>query len=161
MKQKDVEFDIAIDPNQLDTEWCDQPSLYFQYAAKLASARRDVDEAKADLDVTRAELDKAIRLDPASFGLVKITEAAITSAIPTQEKFCDANEAVIEAKHRADILSAAVSALDHRKKALENLVSLFLSNYYSRPKASEKSKERMDDIEKQQVRSKGREKRGN
>lgn len=159
MKNKiDPERDFQIDENNLDSEWIGQPRLYFRYASGVADARRDLDECKSDLEVTKAELYRKISgcEDPAVYGLKKTTEAAIASAIVEQDSCREAQGAVVEARHRLDVLSAAVAALDHRKTALTKLVDLFLANYFSNPKASPGSKDRMDEVEKDSVRRRGR-----
>jgi hypothetical protein len=46
--------------------------------------------------------------------------------------------------------------MEHRKKALENLVHLHLANYYSSPKAPNEDKEKVQEMTKKVVRSKGR-----
>ena len=156
-KNREIELDISVDPNALDSQWVEQPRMYFRYAAELADARRDLDMAKADLDLTDAELDLSIRQSPGDYGLDKITEAAIKATIPSQQTHIDGHGKILEKKHDVDVLGAAVSALDHRRKALENLVQLQLANYYSAPKAPEGAKDRMGEVEKRSVRRKGRE----
>jgi hypothetical protein len=49
-----------------------------------------------------------------------------------------------------------VAALDHRKKALENLVYLHGQSYFSAPTAPRGMKDRMDEVEKASVRGKAR-----
>ena len=149
---EETELDIRIDQNRLDEEWVNQPSLYFRYAAKLASARREVDEAKSDLELTRAEVDQSIRSSPGSYGLSKVTEKAIESVIPTVEDYRKALDAFHLARHTADVLDAAVRALDHRKQALEGLVKLFLANYFSRPQAEGETREKMKEVERKSIR---------
>ncbi len=152
---REIELDISIDEMSLDREWTDQPRMYFRYAVKLADARRELDQANANLDLTKAELDTAIRSDPEKFGLAKVTESALEAVILTQDGYETAKAAVLRMKHDMDVMAAAVGALDHRKKALEKLCELFLANYFSRPRAPEGGKDRMDEIEKATVRRRG------
>jgi len=152
MKNEDIELDISIDPNELDREWISQPKLYFRYASMLADAKRDLDAAKVELDLTQAELDQSIRSDPEAFDIGKVTEAAIKAAIPTQKEYRKAAKALSNAKHLVDVLTAAVGALDHRKTALSKLVDLFLASYFAKPKASENARERMEDVERRSIR---------
>jgi len=153
---KDASLDLQIDENQLDTEWLNQPQLYYRYAAKAADARRDFDAAKDELEVTKAEVDQSIRSDPAKFGLTKLTEATVASAVIIQEEYQKAQENVRQARHRHDVYQAAVSALDHRRKALENLVTLFMANYFSKPRVPKGAEEDVDKMEKGSVRRRGR-----
>jgi len=151
MKKQIAELELGIDQNDLDKEWVNQPSLYYKYATDLADAKQDLEEAKSDFDVVKAELDQTIRSFPEKYGLAKLTEAGVASAIPNQDRYKTARDNIIARKHDVDILEAAVSALDHRKKALENLVSLFLANYYSSPKAPNHGRERMAEVEKNSI----------
>ena len=58
MMKSQAVLEMEIDENALDEEWVEQPSLYFRYASMVADARRDLDQAKANLDLTKAEVDK-------------------------------------------------------------------------------------------------------
>lgn len=153
MKEK---IELQIDRDSLDVEWVNQPSLYFKHASRLADARRDSDEAKSDLEVMKAELDKQIRSDPTAFGMSKATEVSIAATVSSSAAYQLAQQAVFDAKHKVDIFQALVTALDHRKKALENLVSLWSQSYFAAPKAPEGSEERMEDVKKRSIRRKGR-----
>lgn len=135
MTRTDQEPDLfAIDPHRLDEEWIKQPSLYRKWARQLANAREEWERAKAQRDVVTAEIDKAIRFNPEEYGLEKITEPSVEKTILLQKRYQRAHAVVVEAKHKVDLLEANVSALDHRKRALEKLVDLFLSDYFSKPR---------------------------
>lgn len=152
---------LSIDENMLDEEWIGQPRLFFQHAEKLAGARNALDEAKVRLEIVKAGLSRAIREDPASFGLPKITEASVEAAICEQAKFITAQSEVRHLKHKVDVLAAAVTALDHRKKALENLVTLHGQNYFSVPQArTPEDREAVRSIENEAIRKKNRRTRG-
>lgn len=128
------EADIQIDDNSLDLEWLDQPSLMLKYARVSAQTRRILDEAKQNLDVVRAELDKDIRENPDDYGIAKVTEGSITSAINTSDDYKKAFKAFLDAKYEADMAGGAVRAFDARKDALENLVRLHGQQYFAGPK---------------------------
>ncbi len=74
-----------------------------------------------------------------------------------KREYAEAQNLVNEARHRVDVVSAVVEACDHKRRALENLVRLQLSSYYASPKAPEDAKDRMEEVEKQEIR--GRHKR--
>lgn len=132
----DEQFSAAIDAEALDQEWLGQPALYHKWAVRVADARQKVAEAKADLDVTKAEVGQAIRSNPEEYGVSKPTVDAINEAVLLAEDYQKAAAAVIKAQHTADVLAAAVAALDHRKRALENLVELQGRDYFSTPRAA-------------------------
>lgn len=169
----DDEFDfLHPDKHRLDEEWEKQAPLYFEYARKLERANTKIDESKAEvdvlkneLDVERAEVELIIRRKPAKYtGVEKATEAIIAAAVKVhprvqraQVKMQEASRMVIVAKNRAGILAAAVKALDHRKKALENLVWLHGQNYFSEPRAKdEMTSEQMERVKARAAANKGR-----
>lgn len=127
--------EFTPDLSRLDEEWVNQSKLYYQYAERLANARRDYDRIKRDEELAVAELEMDIRKNPEKYDLPKVTESCIEKAVVLSKKYQRVHEKVIEAKHDVDVLAAAVSALDHKKKALENLTQLFLANYFSTPRA--------------------------
>ncbi|HEC65474.1 MAG TPA: hypothetical protein ENI23_09275 [bacterium] len=153
--KEEIKFDLKIDEFNLDKEWLNQQNLYFEYASQLAEVRKQLDEAKSQFELVKADLDKAIRTDPQEYGLVKITETVVASTIVLQSEHMIASQAVIEAKYKVAILDAAVNALDNRRKSLENAVVLWVKNYSSKPIAPEGAKEKMDDVEKRDVRTRG------
>lgn len=154
--KSEIEIDIHPDADRLDEEWVRQPRLRFRLGAELADARRELLQGKADLEVMEAELEMAIRNSPETYGLAKVTEAAIKATVLLQPVWQKAKRAVIERQHEVDVLDAAVSACDQKKSALERLVQLRLAEYYGEPRAPEGARERMEEVGKQAVRSKGR-----
>lgn len=129
------EFSVEIDPYQLDKEWVAQPGFYHKHALQLADARRDQDAWKAELELVRAELYAEVVADPAKFGLQKTTEESVKNCILTQRRYQETQTKLLECRHAVDIWEAAVAAIDQRKRALESLVQLQLSDYYARPSA--------------------------
>src|SRR5690606_19360446 len=96
--------------------------------------------------------DKDIRSDPESFQLEKVTEKAVEATVPLHPKVAKARQSLIEAKHGADVLQAAVNALEHRKRALESLVQLYGMEYYSEPRASGEDADALRDAQKRSAR---------
>ena len=134
MKESDYTKDIEVNEGDLKEEWERQPGLYLHYSFKLASAERTRNKAKERLDVVRAELDRDIRKDPKEYGLEKTTETVIASTILTQDEFTETNETYIDKSYEVSVLQGVVRAFDHKKKALENLVSLHIAGYNAEPK---------------------------
>lgn len=149
-----AEFDIGIDQNNLDDEWLGQASLYFEYAANQADARGEVEQIKNRLEVLKADIGKAVRDDPKKFGLEKVTERAVDEVIALHPGVQGDQELLVRANHKVEIIGAAVRALDHRRKALEKLVELFLANYFSKPQSSSASSEHVNELEKRRARRK-------
>ena len=127
------ERDISIDQDALDVEWLDQPKLMFRYAQHAADMQRDYDQAKEQLDVVRAELDKKVREAPENYDIAKLTETVVSNTIITQKEYKQASTNVVNAKHDLDMARAAVKAMDGKKDALENLVRLHGQQYFAGP----------------------------
>ena len=126
------EQDIVIDEQSLDAEWLDQPDRMFRYCRHAAEPQRDMDLAKERLDLTRAQLDQAIRAE-AGQGEKKMTEASVNAAILMHPEYQAASTAYIDSKFENGVAAAAVCAFDHRKSALENLVRLHGASYFAGP----------------------------
>ena len=148
MKTNTEEFDFfKPDKYKLDEEWEGQPELYFEYAVKLADARSEHEHAITQQDLIEAELDRDIRSNPIKYDVAKITEGSVEKVILTQRGYQACHEVVLKAKHRVDVLQAAVTALDHRKKAIEGLVQLWLADFYSKPLIKGENREKMDEMQ--------------
>jgi hypothetical protein len=125
--------DLAIDPHALEEEWMRQPALFQKYTDLLVRAQQERDKAKERLDVVKSKLDLDIRNDHEAFGLKKITEGAITACILTNSIYKDAQKRLNEATYKVGLLNGAIRGLEHKKKSLENLVSLWLGSYFAGP----------------------------
>tara|TARA_R110000824_G_scaffold89967_1_gene220153 strand:+ start:742 stop:1227 length:486 start_codon:yes stop_codon:yes gene_type:complete len=145
---------LEINEFELDKEWIQQPSTYHKYATKLAEAKHRLEESKAQTELVKAELSSEIRNNPNEFGIAKITETVVASTILTQDEFKSVQAELFDQKHQVDLLQAVVTSLDHRKRALESLVSLHGQDYFSSPRADTRSQETIDEIQKKSVRRK-------
>lgn len=145
---------LSPDINRLDEEWVVQPALYHTWAVKLAKARRNLDRAEAELKLTKATVGKDIRKDPDSYGVDKVTETSVADAVLISKKVQEIQNRVIEYQFRVNVLLAMVTALDHRKRALEDLVTLQGRDYFSTPSADKNNRERMSEVVKKAVRRK-------
>jgi len=125
--------DLAIDPHALDEEWLRQPVLYAQYSSLLSDAQKTRDYIKEKLEVKRSELDKDIRQNPEKYGVPKITESVVANTILSLDDYRKVGQEVIEATYEYNMLQNAINALEHKKRALENLVRLWLGSYFSGP----------------------------
>jgi hypothetical protein len=146
---------LQIDQDALDHEWVQQPEFYHEAAVKAANARLELDDSKNELEVVRAELYFDITANPEKYKLAKTTEAAIQAQLVLCDEYKTAMEAVNTAKHKQSICDALVQACDQKKRALENLVSLRLADYYSSPKVRESDRDKVEAMEKSVSRRKG------
>ena len=134
MNKLNYEDDIRIDEEMLDVEWLEQPTLFLKYASHFANTQRDLDDVKQKLDILKAELDIEIRKNPTKFGIEKITEGAIQSAILTNASYNALYEILLDTKYENDMAKNAVQAMNMRKDALENLVKLHAQSYFAGPR---------------------------
>ena len=167
MPEKDdnsYESDVTIDENALDFEWQRQAELMSKWARKLAFAvtkRMRAEQhykvlkvdSKWEVDKERATVDLDIRKYPVDYGLNENpAERAIEKAINRDKEFIkfvnskkqevkDAYEAFLECVQDEELYAAAVKSMTDKKKALENLEQLYISQYYGEPKSSNFSQE--------------------
>jgi hypothetical protein len=134
--ERDYMQDIKIDVNDLAGEWQNQASLYLYYSEGYSEAIRDRDKAKNDLEIIDAQLDKEIRRDWEKHFDKSPTETAIKGWIIQQEKHKKYLDIYSKLSHTANLLQSAKNALDHKRKALENLVSLKIAGFHSEPKVN-------------------------
>lgn len=118
-----------IDHRHLDREWLRQAGLVYEQSELLAEAEREIDRLSLERDVTYAELDEMIRVEEG-----KKTEVQIKQWVVRHERYKVVENKYIEATYNANILKGVMRGLEHKKKALERLVDLMLSNYYSDPR---------------------------
>lgn len=129
------EIDITISSDELDLDCLEQPALMLKYTKHLAEMKRQVDEAKEALSITKAEVDRKIREHPESYGIEgKATENAISSAILTEDDYQEASKAYIDANYEANMADGAVKAFEQRKNMLEALIRLHGQSYFAGPK---------------------------
>jgi|6_EtaG_2_1085325.scaffolds.fasta_scaffold216197_2 hypothetical protein len=139
-KERDYVEDIEVNEANLKQEWERQPGLYLHYSIVLADAERARNVSKEELDITKAQLDKDIRSRPEEFDVEKITESVVTNTILLQESYVEKNQEYIDRGYEVSIMQGVIRAFDHKKKALENLVTLYISGYNAEPKPNRREK---------------------
>ena len=122
------EKEIKVDKHHLDEEWEIQPSLVYKYSKQLVSAEKALNDLELDKDVLFAELDEKAREQEVS------TEAKIKQWIIRQKEYQEVVKKRNNAKYEVGVLQGVVKAFEHKKKALERMVDLYLSNYWAEPK---------------------------
>lgn len=144
MQELNYESDLEIDPEALDVEWVEQPSLYMRYAQQYAICQRERDFAKERRDVYAAKFAKQRREEE-----VKISEARINSELNMDEEYLRLQKNRLEKEYECNLLQGSLIAIDHRKRALEKLVDLANREYFASPKigrdlGSEVAKRKME-----------------
>jgi len=128
----DFKENIVIDKYSLDLEFEKHPMLYHEFAMDMAMAEEERDKFKDLMELTRAQLDVQIRDNPKKFNLEKITEAAINSTILQSKEYQKIQVEYNNSVSSVRVLKIAVESLNQKKTALENLVKLYLGEYYSK-----------------------------
>lgn len=155
-RNEEDDFDPSIDEHALDKEWVGQPRMYYKWATHKAAAARDVTEAENRIKSVRAEVFREVSDNPTAYGVAKPTVDGIKAAVEEDPRVLRAEREYVDAKYELDMMAAAVGALDHRKRALENLVELHTAGYYAEPLAKPASREAMEEVGKKSARSAGR-----
>lgn len=124
---------MLVDADCLDREWLDHPGRYMEVVQNAVDARAEMDAAKDAMEVVAARLDAAIRAEPEKFGLSKVSESAVANAVLLQDEYQTARARYATARRTHALVDGAVSAFEHRKKALENLTQLTLQGYRAAP----------------------------
>lgn len=132
--------DLEIDKYALDEEWEKQSLLYMKWAERHAEAIKERDILWQKKKVLRAELDQEIRQSFMYEGM-KFTETLIDSKIRMRKEYQEVQERLIEANKNVNVLDSAKWAMDSKKKALENMTSLWLGGYYSEPRIPAEARE--------------------
>jgi len=117
--------------NKLDWESERHGDLVYKYAEELANAKAELEDLKLVLEIERAELDKDIRADPEAWGIGKITEEAVRTTILLQTVIKKLTRKINKAKHHVDIVQAALTALEAKRRSMDNLVSLHGQQYFA------------------------------
>lgn len=143
-KEMDFEKDISINKYKLDEECLSHSSLYARYASAQADAKTAVSKAKDNLELVQAERYDAIKEAFDKKG-VKTTIPMMDKAVLSDEEVIKAKNELREAEDVAAKLSVCVSAFEHRKSELDNLVKLYCAGYYSTPAASGEAKKNINE----------------
>ena len=130
---------LSISKHNLDDELVMQPQLYDEYAEKLAEAESERDTAKLIMELYEAEADARIRSEE------KGTENSIKLTIRRDEEYQRLVKNYYEAKKTAKKMEGVLDAIQQKKSSLENLIKLYLNNYYSAPNVSKDNKDMMED----------------
>jgi len=125
--------DMHINEDMLDVELLEQPTLMEKYSHLLAEAKLDRDLAKEDLELKKAEISLDIRDHPQDYKLEKVTDKAVEACVLMEEEYKDAVKAYNQANFEVNVLQGVVNAIEHRKSALEKLVTLHGQNYFAGP----------------------------
>lgn len=127
---RDLAKDMEVDKDNLDDECAGYPKLLAEYAEASRAAQKAKDDAELALAVEKAELESKIRQAPQSFGVAKVTEAAVHSALVRQESYQDAVKARDRSRRNLIAARNALRAIDRKEAAIKHLVKLRSQEYF-------------------------------
>jgi hypothetical protein len=133
----DYERDMHIDESSLDVEWLEQASLAVRWGKYYSECQEEFDAAEENVKIVRSDLILEINKNPEQYlgKDVKLTDMKVEAAYRLQKKHIEAKERWIRAKKKlmdAEVIKNEISFT--RKAALENLVQLYISQYFAGPK---------------------------
>lgn len=158
MKKEHALAVVAINELALDKECVALPTQFINACFNAAEARMELASAEQKLEVAESNLAKRVRDVPGQYGLEKVTEAAIKEIVRTHASLAPAQLAVSDARHELELCGALVSALDHKKRALTNLVELHKAGYNgsSPVKASREQREQLSEEQQRETKTRRR-----
>jgi len=130
----DIDYtrDVNIDKYDLVNEWNRQGKLRAKWHKMYVEAKKEKARAKRDLANVRSTLAAKARKSWDILGFPKMpTDQMVNDWIPLQTDYMEAEEILIEAQRKEDILSGAKDSFDDRRFALRDTVQLFLREYYA------------------------------
>jgi hypothetical protein len=104
---------VTIDPSKIPDEILEAPSWYGYFAILSAQASSEESKKKFELEVLRSEIDTATRKTPTADGK-KLTEAAIETAVTTNDSYKKAYYEWLEAKRISQLMDRMTSAIDKK-----------------------------------------------
>lgn len=128
-----LQLDLRIDPENLDVDCMEHPNLYMDWAERAVHAKADMEDAKDNLDTVLASCEIEARELPHLYGISKVTDASIKAAVSACKPVRKAKKRYSEARRRYYKLERCDRAMEHRKRMLENMVTLHAHQYFAGP----------------------------
>lgn len=149
-----VEGILEIDPHQAEAQWVEHPKRFYQLSVLQVKADKRVRDSEANLELVKAELARKVRRRPQKYGLPRGSEAAINSLIITFPEYQEAKADCNNAQYEADMAKAAVQAMWHRKKGIEQVCEFELGNLGCQPRQPRnyEARNKLEQAEKEAVR---------
>lgn len=126
----DLKEKLAVHLEALHLDAQEQPSLACEAAEAAAEAKASSKRAALVRDQTEASVQAKVRANPESFGVAKVTEAAIAAAVATNIEVMKAGQAAVDAELAWGRAEAVANAYDHRRAMIKEAVQLWLGNYW-------------------------------
>lgn len=131
----EFERDVRIDPDALDVACLAQAEQTWKWAQRAIEAKAEADRLDLAVGVCEAKLNAEVRADPAKFDVEKPTVDAVAAVVAAHPRLRKLKEEHIRARAAAALLDKGVSAMDVKKRMLENLIRLHELQYFAGPDA--------------------------
>ena len=118
----DLNVDLDINREEINTELSEQPSKFAWYATLYELAKAKVVDLKSRLETLESELNKEIR-EKALDGGRKITVDSVRAEVITSRKFKALTEVYNNALREQGLLMVAKQAFEQRKDMLISIAS--------------------------------------
>ncbi len=128
--------DVKIDPTSLELEWLDQAELSVKYGKEWSVLRKKVALLDEQVKVIRSKLIReAWEFPDKCLGQgIKPADQKVEAYYRTHKKHRKLKQELIEAQEELDLVEVAKNEISFtRKSALENLVKLYISDYFAGP----------------------------
>lgn len=143
---------LPIRPDALELMCVDQPVLYDEIGQLVTEWQAEAKTATERLGFVKADQSSKIRTNPQNFGVSKITEGAVESAVLLTKEYSDVSKDLIDTEKILGYLRVLQEALNHRKSSLNNLVELWCKDYYSKVEGGmTKERRALGDVTEQQI----------
>lgn len=137
MREQEIDYkrDVKIDFDNLDLEWIDQPELARKYAKHLTSLKREVGRLEEKKKTIRSELIDLVNRNPEKYTGKKSPNAAdIEAAYRRDKEYQKTVEELLDAQEEAEYGEYVYNEISFtKKKSLEQLVQLYISQYFAGP----------------------------
>ena len=143
---KEEKSKFQIDAENLDEEWLIQAQLAYSIHKRVAECEFELADAKRAFELTESTVSLEMR---DKFAFEKVTEGKIRSEVIKDERYQAEYQRENEAQKSLSLAKAAATAIEHKKRALEHLVSLRKQEYYSNPVTPTEPRQRPAGIGKQ------------
>lgn len=142
---------LPIDQFALETACINQPVLYDEVGQLVTEWNAQAKTANDKLAFIRADQSSRIRTSPEKYGVAKITEGSVESAVLLTKEYQEAAGDLIEIEKIVGYLRVLQTALDHRKSELNNLVQLWIHEYYSKQHNMDTERKAVGNITEEQI----------
>ena len=138
----EVKSTLAIHIESLHTDAQEQPMLANEAGEAAAEAKMLARQKKMEHEEARAAADKEVRLFPDRYGVNKVTETVVASAVILHPEVQRTRDDWIVAERDADVAASLREAYQHRKSMLQMEATLYVANYLGEVGVSTKTMER-------------------